>query len=260
MNLDYKLQKRIDFIGVGVQKAGTTALYHYLSKHQEISMSDCKELHYFSNLNIDFAEENKAGYKTYHQHFDWATPGIRGEITPRYCYSEQCIPLIHQYNPSIKLIMLLRNPIERAYSHWNMRLQKKEIRNISFANCLKAEKLRMSFENKFNQMPEDDYIRRGFYSKQINRIFDFFPAKQVLFIKYEDFRDNQQQNLLRVFDFLGVEKGDYGFEEKKVYHFPYSEQIDDYSISFLNDIYKEEIEKVEKLLNWNCSDWKNVKI
>ncbi|UTA68757.1 sulfotransferase [Emticicia sp. 21SJ11W-3] len=260
MKSEYNLNKRIDFIGIGVQKAGTTALYYYLNKHPDILMSKYKELHYFSNLNIDFEEESRINYSNYHQNFDWTTPGIRGEITPRYCYLERCIPLIHQYNPAIKIIMILRNPVERAYSHWNMRLQKKEIGNSTFANCLKAEILRMNFDIKFNQMPEDDYIRRGFYSKQIRHIFDYFPSQQVLILKYEDFRDNQYQHLLRIFDFLGVNGDNYKFEEKKVHHIHYKEEIDGFSLNLLNDIYKEEIEKVEKLLNWNCTDWKNDKI
>ena len=260
MKVAYNLNERIDFIGIGVQKAGTTALYHYLHKHPDISISKHKELHYFSNSGIDFQEENMAGYKSYHQYFDWTKPGIRGEITPRYCYVKQCIPLIYQYNPSIKLILLLRNPIERAFSHWNMRLQKNEIGNATFATCLKAEMLRMNFENKFKSMPENDYIRRGLYSEQLIRIFDYFPPQQVLVLKYEDFRENQLQNLHRVFDFLGVSGANYKFEEKKVYHFPYTNEIDDFSLNLLNDIYTEEIEKVEKLLNWDCSDWKNGKI
>lgn len=254
-----KANKRIDFIGIGVQKAGTTALYHYLSKHPGISMSEPKELHYFSNPEINFQIEEQNNYIDYHKYFEWNREKLRGEITPRYCYSEIAIPHIYKYNPLIKLILILRNPIERAFSHWNMRISKNQI-NSSFLNCIRADILRYKFKEKFGQYCEDDFVRRGCYSEQIDRIFQYFPQEQVHIIKYEDFRANQKKGLIDLFNFLGLDSSYYIFEEKKIYHFPYSTEIDRTSYNLLMDLYMPEIENIEKKLGWNCSDWKNGKI
>lgn len=244
---------------VGVQKAGTTALYHYLGKHTDIAMSDLKELHYFSDTSLDFQIEEQSNYVDYHQHFDWNTEKIRGEITPRYCYSKDAILHIFKYNPQIKILLILRNPIERAFSHWNMRLSTKQI-NSSFLNCIKADILRHKFNVQFEQYPEDDYVRRGFYVEQIERIYQYFPTKQVHIIKYEDFRANQQQTLIDILLFLGLDYSTFTIEEKQVYHFPYSTKKDMASFNLLNELYLPEIEKLEKILNWNCSDWKYGKV
>lgn len=254
-----KANERIDFIGVGVQKAGTTALYHYLCKHPDISMSDWKELHYFNNPSLDFKIEEQNNYIEYHQHFDWNMEKIKGEITPRYCYSKDAISHIFKYNPKMKIILILRNPIERAFSHWNMRLSKKQI-DSSFLDCVKADILRHRFNVQFEQYPEDDYVRRGFYIEQINRIYQYFPSEQVHVIKYEDFRANQKQALIDILLFLGLDYSVFNFEEEQIYHFPYTTEIDTVSFNLLNELFLPEIEKLEKILNWNCSDWKYGKV
>jgi hypothetical protein len=246
--------QRINFIVTGVQKAGTTALFQYLKKHPDISMSSKKELHFFSS--DPFPEDD---YESYHSFFDWEGDFVRGEITPRYSYVKESVQRIHAYNPHIKLILILRNPIERAFSHWNMRMQKKEVPN-SFLDCLKAEILRMNFPEKFGQIPEDDYIRRGYYAEQIERIYTFFNKEQILILKYEEFRDNQASTLTSIFNFLGVDPRNYQFEEKKVYTLPYVSEVKDNERDILRKLFEPEIEKVEKILNWDCSDWKNGKV
>ncbi len=255
-----KETKRIDFIGVGVQKAGTTALFHYLRKHPAVAMSDWKELHYFSNTSLDFQIEEQKNYVDYHQHFDWNTEKMRGEITPQYCYSNAAIDRIFKYNPQMKIILILRNPIERAFSHWNMRLNTKRIKS-SFLDCIKADILRHKFNVQFDQYPDDDYVRRGFYVEQIDRIYRYFPKEQVHIIKYEAFRAHQQQALLDILLFLGLDCSTFNnFEEKKVFHFPYPSEMDGVSFKLLHELYVPEIEKVEKTLNWDCFDWKYGKI
>ena len=260
MDVKNKINKRIDFICAGVQKAGTTALYHYLFKHPDIAMSELKELHYFSNPSLDFRIEEQNNYVDYHQYFDWRTEKIKGEITPRYCYSKDAISHIFKYNPEIKIILILRNPIERAFSQWYMRINKKEI-DVPFLDCIKVDILRHKFNVQFEQYPEDDFVRKGFYVEQLNRIYQYFPTEQVHIIKYEDFRTNQKQALIDILLFLGLDSSKINnFEEKQVFHFPYTTEMDAVSFKLLHELYIPEIEKIEKILNWNCSDWKYGKI
>jgi len=97
--------------------------------------------------------------------------------------------------------------------------------------------------------------------EQLDRIYQYFPTEQVHIIKYEDFKAHQQQALHDVLLFLGLDCSTFNnFEEKQVYHFPYTTQMDMASFKLLYELFIPEIEKIEKILNWNCSDWKYGKI
>ena len=114
---------RIDFIIAGTQKGGTTALYEYFRLHQNICMADKKELHFFDEDR--YFEKKNPNYSKYHRYFSPNEHSqIIGEATPIYMYWNKSIERIHVYNPKIKLIIILRNPIDRAFSHWNMERDK----------------------------------------------------------------------------------------------------------------------------------------
>src|SRR6266850_2345695 len=110
--------ERLDFILAGAQKAGTTALHYLLSKHPNITMGDQQEMHFFDD------DEKFAGgvdYDLLHRHFPRiGRSTIAGECTPSYLYWKPAAERIWQYNPKIKLLVLLRNPIDRAFAQWNM--------------------------------------------------------------------------------------------------------------------------------------------
>ena len=91
---------------------------------------------------------------------------------------------IHDYNPSIKLIILLRNPIDRAFSHWNMQRDRK-LDSLDFLDAVKQEENRAR-EVYPLQLRKYSYVERGFYSEQMERTFRFFPRDRVLVIKFDD--------------------------------------------------------------------------
>ncbi len=107
---------RVDFLIAGVQKGGTFSLYRLLERHPEISLSKAKEVHFFDNGEIDWSSPR---YGPYHRNFPrWREGQVRGEATPIYIYWPEALERIRTYNPDIKLILLLRDPIERTYSAW----------------------------------------------------------------------------------------------------------------------------------------------
>ncbi len=111
-------RERIDFLVVGAQKAGTNAMRHYLSLHPSIGLPSVPEAHYFDS---DQLFTSHAAHEEYHRYFPPARETmLRGEVTPIYMYWRPSMQRIWEYNPDIRLIALLRNPVERAYSHWNM--------------------------------------------------------------------------------------------------------------------------------------------
>lgn len=243
--------ERLDFIVPGAQKSGTTALRYFLSKHPQIALPDREELHFFDNEEI-FARP--ADYELLHRHFGpIAKPVISGEVTPSYLYWEPAMERIRNYNPRIKLVILLRNPIDRAFAHWNMQ-RFKDREPLDFLPALKEEPRRiaqpLSIESRGFA-----YVDRGFYTSQLNRVFEFFPREQVKIVKFEDFRDRKQERLDDVFDFLGVKRMRVARDRDRNV-VPYERAMTPDERRYLADVFAAEIGKLEKMLGWDLNDWR----
>ncbi len=244
---------KLDFFVVGAQKSGTTSINAYLKNHPSIQMPRRKELHFFDHENSFYSTE--VDYSELHNWFDFTVGDAikRGESTPIYMYWEPCIQRLWQYNRQLKLIAILRNPVERAYSHWNMEYSRgNEIR--SFEESIKEEIT--SYRGSYRAQDRiKSYIDRGLYSHQIKRIKKFFPDDQLLFIKYEQFRDNEYSCLEEIFDFLAVDPW-IPEEGTLINKGHYSEPISIRDKKFLFDVFEKDIIETERLLDWDCSDWK----
>src|SRR3954453_6054977 len=111
--------ERLEFILAGAQKSGTTALHYFLSRHPDICMGDQQEIHFFDNDAMFVAEPD---YAELHKHYPtMASSTIAGDCTPSYLYHEPAMQRIWNYNPKIKLLILLRNPVERAFAQRTMK-------------------------------------------------------------------------------------------------------------------------------------------
>jgi hypothetical protein len=159
---------------------------------------------------------------------------------------------IWKYNPRIKLIILLRNPIDRAFAHWNMqRFKGRE--PLDFLDAVKAEPSRVA-KNPL-QARRFSYVARGHYSEQLARVFKFFPREQVKLIKFEHFRDNNRDTLNSAFEFLGVKPLRHiRSSERNVV--PYEREMTSEERKRLYQIFADEIVRLEQMLGWDCSDWK----
>lgn len=234
-------KRKVDFLICGTQKGGTTALYKYLKKHNEIGIASKKEVHFFDNDKLFF--RNKSFYPIYHSFFNFKENcKVFGEATPIYMFWEQAPVRIWKYNPEMKLIIILRNPIERAYSHWNMKWQK-NITKVPFLETVKSD-----------NNPRNAYINRGFYVEQIERIWNYFPKEQTLILKNESLRKTPKNTLNKIYEFLGVSLID-NIESRNVHSRRYSKKMSCKEKEYLLNIYKDEIMNLEKLLGWDCSDW-----
>ena len=244
-------KERVNFIICGAQKAGTTALYAYLKDHPEICMADRKEAHFF-NDQTNFSK-GKPNYAKYHSLFNpEASNRIAGEATPIYMYWYDAPRRIWEYNPDIKLIVVLRNPIDRAYSHWNMeRSRKAEI--LPFWNAIQKEEHRCKDALPY-QHSVCSYVNRGFYLEQLRRLWHYFPKENILILKNEDLKHQPFKSLKDVCDFLAVDYFE-RIENKNIHSLPYSSKMDDREKQYLRDIFKHEIEGLERALGWDCSDW-----
>src|SRR5438552_3764770 len=243
--------ERLDFIVAGAQKSGTTALHYFLRKHPQIALPDRQEMHFFDD---DAIFSRPVDYDLLHRHFrPVARAGLAGEVTPSYLYWKPAMERIWNYNPQIKLVVLLRNPVDRAFAHWNMQ-RFKDREPLDFLDALKEEPRRIA-QPLTIESRRFAYVDRGFYCGQLDRVFKFFPREQVKIVKFEHFRDRKQETLDEIFEFLGV-KPLRRVRDKDRNVVPYERAMTPEERKYLSTIFAVEIAKLEQMLGWDCSDWK----
>ena len=243
--------EKLGFLVAGAQKSGTTALNYYLKRHPHVALPVKKELHFFDNDEL-FAGGN-VSYEPLHEMFRSARPGsIAGENTPIYLYWRPALPRIRDYNPAMKFIVILRNPIERAFSQWNMQ-RARGIEPFDFIDAVRAEPQRIA-ESAPKQLRKFSYVDRGRYGEQLERAFRLFPPEQFLVIKYEEFRARQREVVEGVFRFLRLQPA--RFRAVEAHDIPYARKIRDDERAAVREILKSDIGRLEALLGWNCSDWR----
>jgi len=194
------LEDRVAFIIAGVQKGGTTALFDHLGDAPELSLSREKEVHFFDDEARDWARPDYADYHAAFAAFDGRP---RGEATPIYLYWPNSLERIAAYNPAMRLIVVLRDPVERAWSHWRMEYARgAEAR--PFAWCIRQGRQRLFDAEPWGFHRDLSYVERGFYGEQMTRLLGLFPREQVLVLRAEDLRGDPASALARVREFLGV--------------------------------------------------------
>jgi Sulfotransferase domain len=250
--------ERLDFIVAGAQKSGTTAIHYFFKKHPQIALPDRQEMHFFDDEEI-FSRQ-PVDYELLHRHFRKRPVrllsvrlGLAGEVTPSYLYWHPAMERIRNYNPQIKLIILLRNPIDRAFAHWNMQ-RFKDREPLDFLDALKEEPRRIA-QPLTIESRRFAYVDRGFYSGQLERVFKFFPREQVKVVKFENFRDRKEETLDEIFEFLGV-KPLRRVRDKDRNVVPYERAMMPDERKYLAGVFLAEIAKLEQMLGWDLSDWK----
>lgn len=186
-----------NFIICGTQKGGTSALYYFLKKHPEIYLPPKKEVHYF-DLNY------QKGLKWYEKHFKGASSKYKaiGEASPSYMYLEEVPERIHEVLPDVKLTFILRNPVDRAYSHYWHEV-KLGYEWLSFEEAIKVEQERLAKGNIINRI-HYSYLDRGEYIEQIKRFRKYFSKDQILVLITEELKSNPEIIMRQIFEFLQI--------------------------------------------------------
>jgi hypothetical protein len=204
-----------DFLIIGTKRGGTTTLYRALTRHPDVrelfpSMLHIKSPHYF-DLN------HNRGKAWYRSHFPIAVPGRprrwrTGESSPYYLFHPLAPARAASEAPGVRLIALLRDPVERAVSHHWDRVQV-GIEHLSLADAIAAEPARLAGERErleadptatSDRYEHFSYVARGRYAEQLRRWLDAYPAGQLLVIRSEDLFAAPQVVFARVLDFLGL--------------------------------------------------------
>lgn len=242
---------RATFIVAGAQKGGTSALDHYLRQHEELCLPRRKELHFF-DTDRNFVTE-PTDYTAYHAAFNPA-PSHRfmGEVTPAYLYWPTAAERIARYNPAMKLIVVLRNPVTRAYSHWNMSRQKRR-EPLPFLQALEAEHERLR-QLPLEQAKRFAYLDRGFYTQQLTRLWRYFAREQTIVFKSEELLADPATVLARIADFLVI--APFSATVNRLVHArEYETEMTTEERGYLLNVFEAEIHRLERLLGWDCSAW-----
>ena len=189
-----------NFFIVGAPRAGTTSLYEYLKNCENVFMSPIKETYFFSpNINMKLilskpVKNQKDYQKLFH---NVKTEKAIGEATPSYLWDPDSAKLIHEKIPNARIIIILRNPIDRAFSHylWLVSLGKE---NLSFSEAIKKS---LSAKPDFSGR----IIDGGMYYNQIKRYYDEFDKKQIKIIIFEEFSKDPKRIIEDVLRFLDVD-------------------------------------------------------
>lgn len=191
--------KKLDFVIAGVQKAGTTALHSFMRTHSKIWMPEQKELHFFDGRQADWS---KPDYSALERQFSYANPSAQwGEATPIYIFWKPALDRLRHYNPDLKLIVLVRNPVERAYSQWAMGVARNGP-GQSFSEAIRDQRGRYSdFHGTHLRI-----VDRGFYHAQLSYASLLFSRRQILILKNSAMRRGLPGVLDDATDFLQVER------------------------------------------------------
>ena len=250
-----------DFIIIGTARSGSTSLYYNICQHPCVLSAAYDELGYFdSNFHL--------GLNWYRSLFPtlfskWLVKrkkqfAITGEDTPFYIWSPLVANRILKILPNIKLIVLFRNPVDRAYSNYHLGIRAGS-ENLSFEDAIQSEldslknsKIKSDDDVKKYTVPRS-YIAKGFYADQLKIWLKLFKSKQLFITSTEDFESNANNTLNKIYDFLEIPQINLkNLEKHKVASYP---PMKDETRKFLVDLYKihneELFRMISKEFDWN---------
>lgn len=251
------------FLIIGAQKCGTSSLYEYLIRHPCVRPPFTKEVHFFDNNYSMGINWYKANFPTFFQKYSLKIKKLNfmtGESGPSYLYHPRSPKRVSKTIPKVKSIVILRNPVDRAYSNYQM-VVKMGHETLSFEEAIKSEKKRLQGEKEKILENENysflnyglySYLHRGIYVDQIKEWLKFFPKEQLLVLKTEDLKNNQSKILKKVCAFLSIPN--YKLNEDLKYNVQKYKEMKKETRGHLVEFFKPHNERLCKYLNRNF-DW-----
>jgi hypothetical protein len=254
-----------DFIVAGVQKGGTTFLDANLTTHSEVEMNP-NFFHRNPAGKINFKEPNFFRYSTrYKKGVRWykslfnKNDCVQGEASPNYINDEHAIKRIHAEAPGVKLVIILRDPVARAYSHFNHFSSVPSLRKNLMcpdgdfeANI--TEEIGQDFMPSKRRKKDFMLIRQGFYAKTLSMVYQYFAKDQVLILISEHAKKDPVTALNTICDFIGVKPFDAELKSN-VHVRDYQQPISASAEKTLYELFKPHNERLFEMLGFEVEEW-----
>ncbi len=213
-----------DFLIIGIAKSGTTSLYGLISAHPHVIPAQSKEVHYFTD-----SRNYEMGTLRYRARFPsvpykrclavrYGQKILSGEASSTYLFHPMVPSRVKALLPDVRLIVILRNPVDRAYSEYHMQVRER-CESLTFEDAIRAEKDRTSYEMErarsdprfyWSNLHRYSYLQKGHYAEQLTHWFRYYNKDQFLILTLEELKVDRRGVLDRVFEFLGLEPFDVG--------------------------------------------------
>lgn len=246
-----------DFLIIGAQKAGTSSLFQYLAQHPQVFASLEKEVHYFDTHFRKPLRWYQSNFPTVSE-FDSKCREKRmlcGEASPYYLYHPLVPKRVKEQLPNAKLLVILRDPVERTYSHYKHEVAYKR-EKLGFKDALAAEPERLEGveealisgrAERIHAHPRYSYVDRSRYTEQLQRWFEYFDREQFHIITLENLKRDPAATMKGVFSFLGIDNVN-SIEYKVYYAATRSSSVPEEQRLELENVFAEEKIRLQEML------------
>lgn len=204
---------KVDFFVIGAARSGTTSLYNYLNQHPDIFLPNIKELNHFSKVSSNQPQDYKKpkqgvlyhtkiinSFEVYQEVFEEAIEfQQKGDISPSYLWGTETAQRIYNHNPEAKIVLTLRNPVDRAFSHYVMNRSVGYDTHPSFKEALEAPQERIWGGGNL-------YLEWSSYYAALKSYFEVFPKENIKILIFEAWTAQKKQTLCNLFQFLKVDE------------------------------------------------------
>jgi hypothetical protein len=211
-----------DFIVIGAAKSGTTSLYHYLAQHPCIASSSYDELGYFDDnyhLGINWYKSLFPTKFTKNKIIKKYGKFLTYDVTPGYFQKPWCIKNMYETLPDVKLILVLRNPVDRTYSHYHSSTKRGIKTKIPFRDLLDRdlktyEQIKNDDNEYFKNFVLNSYIGPSIYVRLVKEWLKYFRLEQLLIFSTEELAKNPREVFSRIFGFLNIKEEEINTESR----------------------------------------------
>lgn len=249
-------ESKLNFVIAGAQKAGTSTVDAIFRLHPQIQMASIKETHFFDDETRDWTAPD---YRELDAYFETSDDRLRGESTPITMYWRPAIGRLNAYNPAIKFILLLRDPVARAFSNWQHEYSRGR-ETLSFSEAIRGGRERLRTQGETEGLHRYiAYVERSLYGEQLTHLLKYFPKSNIHCDIYEEFFRDRSAGLARMADFLGVGPFPDRIPEIRInpaHEFAYPSVLSNEDVAYLSALFRDNIADVERILGRPIPEWK----
>ena len=246
---------KLSFVIGGAQKAGTSTLYALFKLHPQIQMARHKEPHFFDDEQRNWTQPD---YKDLDAEFRKLDSRLRGESTPITLYWRPAVRRLHAYNPAVKLIFVLRDPVTRTFSQWCKEYSLGR-ESLPFSRAIRAGRDRVRGEAEVDGLHRyASYVERSLYGEQLLHILEYFPRETVHCEIFEELFADRSAGLRRIATFLGIGPWpeplpDVHLNPRREYEYPST--LTGADREYLRALFRDDRAVVEALLGRQITAW-----